>query len=402
MNFSRIPLKNQKNKEEENSFNIVRPGQRNKGQVNKGNPFLIKNKSSKKNESNEEEDQNYNKYNEMNLPNEPSKRIKEEKNSHCKITSLKISNINLFDELIKNNEAIDIILPLENDISFLCSNKKNEMLTEFSYNQNINDFEATFQFKVQGKIINMKLSKTEKGKVFLLNKNGLLLLYNLNKVNELNEPILEFSMRDVTCFCPLSFQKNILVISDFDNNLKLIQYSQKEIKVISENNSKKFGEFSEMESFEDDNILSTFSCFYNDKDICFKKSFSLFSLDDLKNIYYKEYNGDYEEQIIKLNENIIGIRESNQIIFYTLFKGIFKNITYYKVSSKLIDCKPINNNISCILSNDGMYIFNNTEEDIVEKKEIYEENLNLKEFCILNDTNFLLVNNNGQVFLTHY
>ena len=41
MNFSRIPLKNQKNKEEENSFNIVRPGQRNKGQVNKGNPFLL-------------------------------------------------------------------------------------------------------------------------------------------------------------------------------------------------------------------------------------------------------------------------------------------------------------------------------------------------------------------------
>ena len=45
MNFARIPLKNtQKKKEEENTFNIVRPGQRNKPQGNKvTNPFLIKN-----------------------------------------------------------------------------------------------------------------------------------------------------------------------------------------------------------------------------------------------------------------------------------------------------------------------------------------------------------------------
>ena len=404
MNFSRIPLKNtQKNKEEENTFNIVRPGQRNKPQGNKGtNPFLIKNNPniSKKNEE-EIQNQNLN-INQTNLPNEPSKRIKDEKNSHCKITSLKITNLNFFEELEKNGEAIDLVLPMEDDVSFLCTNKKNEIITEYSFNQNINDFEAVFSFKTQGKIINMKLSRTEKGQVFILNQNGLLNLYNLNKVNEFNEPLLEFSMRDVTCFCPLSFQKNTLVISDLDNNLKIIQYTPYDIKLLYENNSKKFGEFSEMESFEDDNILATFSCFYNKKDICVKKSFTMFNLENLKDIYYKEYNGDYEEQLVKLNENLLGIRENDQIIFYTLFKGIFKNIVYYKVSSKLIDAKSINNNISCILSNDGMYVFNNSEQDIIEKKEIHEDNLKLKEFCILNDTNFLLINSNGEVFSTHY
>ena len=404
MNFSRIPLKNtQKNKEEENTFNIVRPGQRNKPQGNKGtNPFLIKNNPniSKKNEE-EIQNQNLN-INQTNLPNEPSKRIKDEKNSHCKITSLKITNLNFFEELEKNGEAIDLVLPMEDDVSFLCTNKKNEIITEYSFNQNINDFEAVFSFKTQGKIINIKKSKTEKGQVFILNQNGLLNLYNLNKVNEFNEPLLEFSMRDVTCFCPLSFQKNTLVISDLDNNLKIIQYTPYDIKLLCENNSKKFGEFSEMESFEDDNILATFSCFYNKKDICVKKSFTMFNLENLKDIYYKEYNGDYEEQLVKLNENLLGIRENDQIIFYTLFKGIFKNIVYYKVSSKLIDAKSINNNISCILSNDGMYVFNNSEQDIIEKKEIHEDNLKLKEFCILNDTNFLLINSNGEVFSTHY
>ena len=362
MNFARIPLKNtQKKKEEENTFNIVRPGQRNKPQGNKGtNPFLIKNQPnlSKKNE---EEIQNKDYNINQNLPNEPSKRIKEEKNSHCKITSLKISNLNFFYELEKNGEAIDLVLPMEDDVSFLCTNKKNEIITEYSFNQNINDFEAVFSFKTQGKIINMKLSRTEKGQVFILNQNGLLNLYNINKVNEFNEPILEFSMKDVTCFCPLSFQKNTLVISDLDNSLKIIQYTSYDIKLLCENNSKKFGEFSEMESFEDDNILATFSCFYNKKDVCVKKSFTLFNLDNLKDIYYKEYNGDYEEQLVKLNENLLGIREDNQMIFYTIFKGIFKNIVYYKVSSKLIDAKSINNNICCILSNEGMYIFNNSE-----------------------------------------
>ena len=401
MNFARIPLKNtQKKKEEENTFNIVRPGQRNKPQGNKGtNPFLIKNQPnlSKKNEDEiQNKDYNIN----QNLPNEPSKRIKEEKNSHCKITSLKISNLNFFYELEKNGEAIDLVLPMEDDVSFLCTNKKNDIITEYSFNQNINDFEAVFSFKAQGKVINMKLSKTEKGQVYILNQNGLLNLYNINKVNEFNEPILEFSMKDVTCFCPLSFQKNTLVISDFENNIKVIQYTPYDIKLLGENNSKKFGEFSEMESFEDDNILATFSCFYNKKDVCVKKSFTLFNLDNLKDIYYKEYNGDYEEQLVKLNENLLGIREDNQMIFYTIFKGIFKNIVYYKVSSKLIDAKSINNNICCILSNEGMYIFNNSEQDIVEKKEIHEENLKLKEFCILNDTNFLLINFNGEVFST--
>ena len=403
MNFARIPLKNtQKKKEEENTFNIVRPGQRNKPQGNKGtNPFLIKNQPnlSKKNE---EEIQNKDYNINQNLPNEPSKRIKEEKNSHCKITSLKISNLNFFYELEKNGEAIDLVLPMEDDVSFLCTNKKNEIITEYSFNQNINDFEAVFSFKTQGKIINMKLSKTEKGQVFILNQNGLLNLYNLNKVNEFNEPLLEFSMRDVTCFCPLSFQKNTLVISDLDNSLKIIQYTSYDIKLLCENNTKKYGEFSEMESFEDDNILATFSCFYNKKDICVKKSFTLFNLENLKDIYYKEYNGDYEEQLVKLNENLLGIREKDQMIFYTLFKGIFKNIVYYKVSSKLIDAKSINNNICCILSDDGMYVFNNSEQDIIEKKEIHEDNLKLKEFCILNDTNFLLINSNGEVFSTHY
>ena len=403
MNFARIPLKNtQKKKEEENTFNIVRPGQRNKPQGNKGtNPFLIKNQPnlSKKNE---EEIQNKDYNINQNLPNEPSKRIKEEKNSHCKITSLKITNLYFFEELEKNGEAIDLVLPMEDDVSFLCTNKKNEIITEYSFNQNINDFEAVFSFKTQGKIINMKLSKTEKGQVFILNQNGLLNLYNLNKVNEFNEPLLEFSMRDVTCFCPLSFQKNTLVISDFENNIKVIQYTPYDIKLLCENNTKKYGEFSEMESFEDDNILATFSCFYNKKDVCVKKSFTLFNLDNLKDIYYKEYNGDYEEQLVKLNENLLGIREKDQMIFYTLFKGIFKNIVYYKVSSKLIDAKSINNNICCILSNEGMYIFNNSEQDIVEKKEIHEENLKLREFCILNDTNFLLINFNGEVFSTHY
>ena len=401
MNFARIPLKNtQKKKKEENTFNIVRPGQRNKPQGNKGtNPFLIKNQPnlSKKNEDEiQNKDYNIN----QNLPNEPSKRIKEEKNSHCKITSLKISNLNFFYELEKNGEAIDLVLPMEDDVSFLCTNKKNDIITEYSFNQNINDFEAVFSFKAQGKVINMKLSKTEKGQVYILNQNGLLNLYNINKVNEFNEPILEFSMKDVTCFCPLSFQKNTLVISDFENNIKVIQYTPYDIKLLGENNSKKFGEFSEMESFEDDNILATFSCFYNKKDVCVKKSFTLFNLDNLKDIYYKEYNGDYEEQLVKLNENLLGIREDNQMIFYTIFKGIFKNIVYYKVSSKLIDAKSINNNICCILSNEGMYIFNNSEQDIVEKKEIHEENLKLKEFCILNDTNFLLINFNGEVFST--
>ena len=128
----------------------------------------------------------------------------------------------------------------------------------------------------------------------------------------------------------------------------------------------------------------------------------MFNLENLKDIYYKEYNGDYEEQLVKLNENLLGIREKDQMIFYTLFKGIFKNIVYYKVSSKLIDAKSINNNICCILSDDGMYVFNNSEQDIIEKKEIHEENLKLREFCILNDTNFLLINFNGEVFSTHY
>ena len=401
MNFARIHLKNtQKKKEEENTFNIVRPGQRNKPQGNKGtNPFLIKNQPnlSKKNEDEiQNKDYNIN----QNLPNEPSKRVKDEKNSHCKITSLKITNLNFFEELEKNGEAIDLVLPMEDDVSFLCTNKKNDIITEYSFNQNINDFEAVFSFKAQGKVINMKLSKTEKGQVYILNQNGLLNLYNLNKVNEFNEPLLEFSMRDVTCFCPLSFQKNTLVISDLDNSLKIIQYTSYDIKLLCENNTKKYGEFSEMESFEDDNILATFSCFYNKKDICVKKSFTLFNLENLKDIYYKEYNGDYEEQLVKLNENPLGIREDNQMIFYTIFKGIFKNIVYYKVSSKLIDAKSINNNICCILSNEGMYIFNNSEQDIVEKKEIHEENLKLKEFCILNDTNFLLINFNGEVFST--
>ena len=404
MNFSRIPLKNtQKNKEEDNTFNIVRPGQRNKPQGNKGtNPFLIKNQPNLSKKKEEEiQNQDYD-INETNLPNEPSKRVKDEKNSHCKITSLKITNLYFFEELEKNGEAIDLVLPMEDDVSFLCTNKKNEIITEYSFNQNINDFEAVFSFKTQGKIINMKLSKTEKGQVFILNQNGLLNLYNLNKVNEFNEPLLEFSMRDVTCFCPLSFQKNTLVISDLDNSLKIIQYTSYDIKLLCENNTKKYGEFSEMESFEDDNILATFSCFYNKKDICVKKSFTLFNLENLKDIYYKEYNGDYEEQLVKLNENLLGIREKDQMIFYTLFKGIFKNIVYYKVSSKLIDAKSINNNICCILSDDGMYVFNNSEQDVIEKKEIHEENLKLREFCILNDTNFLLINFNGEVFSTHY
>ena len=58
---------------------------------------------------------------------------------------------------------------MEDDVSFLCTNKKNEIITEYSFNQNINDFEAVFSFKTQGKIINMKLSKTEKGQAFILN-----------------------------------------------------------------------------------------------------------------------------------------------------------------------------------------------------------------------------------------